>query len=617
MTDIFNFDSGELTDDEILNYNGPSSTYSMQDVDIAIRLVDATGITTRIAEWRKEERQLAGKRNGGRKPFIDDRAILVVLMLLARENRPLLITEMGNVLHRRLLPEARGLLCLPHTLTPSRPGKNGTERKNWFNAASNAFHRMVDVMDPHLDTKKHRHHLTDRKHREAILTARDKNTVRRRKERLNAFTAAFLDMTFMQQPANVRQLQKTVNITLDQTPITTVARNARPKLYTKGPRKGQETKERMVLDQDLGWYVKGGTNEKEAIPAYAANVLVNTADTPGEKPGFPIIVRALSLSTPNRDIGEETIGLLRHLVVDLGHDAGRLTVDRGYSAGLKVQDFHRPVRQLGFDPVYDYTRTQLGIQKGGQHGSIFVDGEHLCPATPQGIIDASKRAEAKEVSEPRFRDLMDEKAKYALKNNGRPDADGTVKKRCPAYGPQATVSCPLREPHPDLPDDPDRPRISGKRLPIGPPKICCQSSVVFKETDETVKLSQTYRYGSRKWAAIYEHDRNTSEGIHGYMKDAAHEDLASAKRRRAFGLAAQQVLVTMLVVSANMRKLASWTAEQQKPKSPAGQLKSRRRDREGLSNYKKNWGSKTKDLSLEELIEQPFALKKKVTAVAK
>ncbi|MFF1875748.1 hypothetical protein, partial [Kitasatospora herbaricolor] len=99
MTDIFeDWDGEALTDEEILNYNGPTSKFSVGDVQLALRLVDATGIVNRIAEWRKEERYLAGKRNGGRKPYITDQTILVVLMLLAREGRPLLITEMGNVL---------------------------------------------------------------------------------------------------------------------------------------------------------------------------------------------------------------------------------------------------------------------------------------------------------------------------------------------------------------------------------------------------------------------------------------------------------------------------------------------------------------------------------------
>ncbi|MFF1876094.1 hypothetical protein, partial [Kitasatospora herbaricolor] len=110
---------------------------------------------------------------------------------------------------------------------------------------------------------------------------------------------------------------------------------------------------------------------------------------------------------------------------------------------------------------------------------------------------------------------------------------------------------------------------------------------------------------------IYEYDRNTSEGIHGFMKDDAHEDLASAKKRRAFGLAAQQVLITMLVVSANMRKLASWTEEQQRPARPNAKTTLRRRDAEGLSNYKRHWGDKSKEISFQRLIDEPYTLKPK------
>ncbi|MDR6611234.1 hypothetical protein [Leifsonia sp. 1010] len=104
------WDGAALTDREILEYSGPSSKYPLEDVELADRPVGSTGILEDIKAWAAEERQLAGKRNGGRPPYIGDRASLVVLILLAREGRPLLITEMGNVLHRRPTPEGRELL---------------------------------------------------------------------------------------------------------------------------------------------------------------------------------------------------------------------------------------------------------------------------------------------------------------------------------------------------------------------------------------------------------------------------------------------------------------------------------------------------------------------------
>lgn len=613
MSDLFEaFDRSPLTDAEILNYSGPSSKFDINDVELADRMIRSTDLLGKIAEWRTEERQLLGKRNGGRRAYVSDRAILVALLLLAREGRPLLITEMGNLLHKRLTDDARALLELPQHLLPLHAAKDGTEKKNWFNSAYNAFHRMVDVMDPHLDTKKNRNRRTDREYRERIFSARDLNTMRRRKERLNHFTAQLLDMTFRMQPRAIRRRQRKLNLTIDQTPITTLGRNARAKVNRTGPEKGREAVDRMVLDPDLAYYHKGGSLESDAIPAYAANVFVSTADTPGVEPGFPITVRALSLSTPGTDIPEESVGLLEHLVTDLGHAAGRLTSDRGYGASMTDAQWHSHLHRLGFRQVSDWKRDQLGHQKSGDvNGAIFVEGDHYCPAMPQGLIDASKRAEEGNLSEPTYRNMMDERRKWLLRNKEKPAPDGTVKKMCPAYGPQARVACHIREAHPKASKN-IRARVTESMAPEHPPTICCQSSAVFRPTEWTRKFSQDLQYGSREWAMQYEYDRNTSEGMHGYLKDDAHVALDAPKRRRAFGLASQQVLVTMLVVSANIRKIATFAAKKveddlQKIRERA----TRRRDREGLSKYKRAWGDPDNELPWDRLISEGYELTKK------
>ncbi|WP_313539470.1 hypothetical protein [Leifsonia aquatica] len=99
-------------------------------------------------------------------------------------------------------------------------------------------------------------------------------------------------------------------------------------------------------------------------------------------------------------------------------------------------------------------------------------------------------------------------------------------------------------------------------LPTKLDKICTQHSVTLEENDDTAKGKQEYRYGSREWATNYQADRNMVEGINGYIKDETKENLQSAARRAASGLAAQQVLVTMLIVSANMRKLQSFLKDE-------------------------------------------------------
>ena len=568
-----------LTDAELATYSGKSSVFPHSAVLTVDKCIQMTGLLERVLEWREEDR--LGKHPGGPAPYVNDHAMLVVMFLLAREHAPLNLTEMANVLHQRLSAESRKFLGIPSALPP-RQGGGGTEKKNWFNQAYNAFHRLVDTMDPHLDTKKTRRYLLTNEQREKIFTARDRNMMRRRKERLDLFSEKFVQMTFTMQPRRLRRLQRRANLSVDQTPL--------PVFSKKGTKRDQKTKgmeERLVAEIDAGWYVKG----EEYIWGFAANFIINTADTPGTKPNYPITIRAFSLSKPGEQIGGEAVKLARQLI-KAGHVPGRFTADRGYFPNEKVSNLHRPLRDMEFDLVFDMKRTEFGKQDGGQNGTIYVEGEHLCPGTPKDLINLSVRAEEKEFDEHTYRTLIDERARYAARNKEKPDADGKVKKMCPALGPQAKIECPLREIHPDS-SKKTKPRVLKKNVPEKPPAICCQSSVVFEENDDTLRFAQKYRFQSSEWAQIYKFDRNAIEGMNGYIKNDAHESLSNPQRRSARGMAAQQVLITMLVVSANMRKLQSFLAEEGREifrKIEKRYPESRRRDRKAHSMYKRTWG---------------------------
>jgi hypothetical protein len=56
---------------------------------------------------------------------------------------------------------------------------------------------------------------------------------------------------------------------------------------------------------------------------------------------------------------------------------------------------------------------------------------------------------------------------------------------------------------------------------------------------------QGLAFGSEEWARAYATYRNTVEGWNGYVKDPAHEALAEPGRRRARGIAAQSLFVTL------------------------------------------------------------------------
>ncbi len=91
--------------------------------------------------------------------------------------------------------------------------------------------------------------------------------------------------------------------------------------------------------------------------------------------------------------------------------------------------------------------------------------------------------------------------------------------------------------------------------------ICTNSRSVTVPVEAGAKLAQEIQYGSGAWETIYSHDRNTVEGANGFLKDGAHEGIDVPSRRRLRGSTAQFLMIAMLVVTGNLRKLQKFRDE--------------------------------------------------------
>lgn len=101
----------ELTSDEVAAAGGKVSPVTLREVQLADARVRATGVLEKLPEWRHEDRGAPGI--GGQPKIIDDRMILITLLLLVVEKTPQWISEISNLLSFRLTPEARAYLGLP------------------------------------------------------------------------------------------------------------------------------------------------------------------------------------------------------------------------------------------------------------------------------------------------------------------------------------------------------------------------------------------------------------------------------------------------------------------------------------------------------------------------
>ncbi len=130
-----------------------------------------------------------------------------------------------------------------------------------------------------------------------------------------------------------------------------------------------------------------------------------------------------------------------------------------------------------------------------------------------------------------------------------------------------------------------------------PDKICTQTSVTFTAFDG-VEYEQAPHYASDEWHETFKRDRNSIESMNEYLKDGP-ENMKDSARRRLRGLAAQQYILTMMFVTANLRKIARFLRDAQLKTKRTTPIK-RKRDREGLSTYAR-WRYKVRAVEAHEL----------------
>jgi hypothetical protein len=589
------------SDEEVFAGSGRTTKFTLAEVQLAARRIEQADVVPDVQAWRAEDEQ--GKAPGGRprKTPLDDWHILVACMLLVKEHTPLWGKELRNLFWFRLTPEARTFLGIDGAVDLSK--LDYLQGLDWKNQVSRTLQRLLKVMDGYVAPRQ----VMNREERLAVLSLRDENDQRRKKERLDQFSNKMLEMTFMMLPRAIRREWKG-SVSVDQTMVTAPSRKGVARKLN-----GEEVHDSLVMEIDAGWHSRNpdirGTdaaaNPKSSIWAREANIVIQVAENPHERAKHPLLAMAFTLSKPNEDVAGETVKCLESLR-NRGHRPGRITADKGYFANLVPEELMFPVRALGYKPVFDYYKNRLGIQ-GGQRGAKLVEGAYLCPATPKRLIDANVNYVAKEKDHAALaaergswrglgmtqedkdaRDkLLATREKYRLKQKMAPNADGDVKMSCPAEGISPTVNCPLKPQHAGA--SKNKKMVDAREDILVTPKVkydvCAKHVVTIALADES-RWVQELPYKGPEWTATYGTDRNVIEGYNAYIKDTGRENLEQSGSRRMRGLTAQQFIVTFLLVSANMRKIFAFIRDMGRPEHQKTPRKRRRRNHLSLGNYK-------------------------------
>jgi hypothetical protein len=525
-------------------------------ISFCTAVIDSSGVASKI------EALLAKKT--GRPRQMKVRAILVALLLLALDDRPLHIKAATQLLFCRLPGRWQAEL-----------GINGgaTGRKAFlarYRQARYLFGLVLGLVDPSAEPK------------DRVLPAEELASRRKKLDDAELATRqAALDRLLadlLEASVKVCSADELAgfdgSVGLDATPVP---------LWSRGPSVRRGT---CASDPDGGWYVREGDHREGTGPDgkghpkiyWALEATIVTMGRPaGAVPSFPNLALGLSLGRPGQDPGGTGARLLAQ-VRSRGWPAGFLGADRGYTQ-CRPEHFHLPVRALGYSLVMDYKAAELGRQANTQ-GALMVDGSFYCPAMPEDLITASADKRAGQLDDAMYKARTEARVAWRLVHKQGPDADGYERFACPAQGEHPHVCCPLR------------PSSAAKAVgkvpvlspPAAPPKVCTQSAITVAP-DIGARHRQDLAFGSEEWARTYASYRNTVEGLNGYLKDPAHEALAAPGRRRVRGMAAQSIFVALLLMAGNFRKVAAFR-DMVADGAPAKVAERARRRRVSLSEHR-------------------------------
>lgn len=309
--------------------------------------------------------------------------------------------------------------------------------------------------------------------------------------------------------------------------------------------------------------------------------------------GIPIHVVSDILghaSVETTRVAEEALHLLE-AAATFGLEPGIADADKQYWANSKSFRLLKPALRTGFTPSTDYRTDRLGVN-GGKHGGLFVEGDVYCPSTPKALLTATKDFLEKEIDAATYRARLGERKAYRLHVKEKAKADGPAILRCPALGPSPTVTCPLREMMMSAAKK-SRPEVEPDTLEEEFLDTICKKHSASFDLTEMKSPQQAFDFGSDEWEAFHDHARNTVESENEQLKAAGDEDIATAGRRRVRGIAAAQILVTLLIVNHNLRKVAAFLSDQAQeqarttPRTPM----LRRRDRVWANRYTRTTGN--------------------------
>ncbi|WEB42126.1 hypothetical protein MOV08_24625 [Streptomyces yunnanensis] len=339
------------------------------------------------------------------------------------------------------------------------------------------------------------------------------------------------------------------------------------------------TRKRSALEVSANWHYKGGGDREFG---YSATLAIAAHADPDRAGRYPQLILGMVLHTPEKDMGRHA-HYVSAVLAQLTELRGFTAADRAYTK-LLPENFHRPMRALGFLPVLDFSKTQVADEAERNHqGAIAKVGRLFCPLTPRRLLDLYQQIRSAKNERERIplREQLQEIESYALTRKDTLDDRGTERFSCPA----TKLNCPWaqeregrgtpkkKRPVPVVIDlDSHRARAThpAARPTVEPPELppddrpkCCRQSSVTVQAHVMPRMRQELPWQTPSWALAYQTLRAHIEGGNGRLK-SVDSALHARERRQPRGRVAQTLLSAITVMIHNIKELERYLAASKK-----------------------------------------------------
>ena len=546
-------------------------------VKLAWDIVDRSGVVGLVEQWRVEDGLITNR--GGRRLKVSIHAALTLWLLLAIQREAQHFQDMGRKIAFGLTPAIWDLLGLKEEKFDVNNRRQRRKiRERWADRVWYTIWVTRETMEPYPE-----------------IRLRERYTVG---EWLDLVPGGQLDVNDDEETAAFREKRRARGTEFTNRLIWASVELMAPEAFAEWDgtvavdgtslqvsKRGNPSKKRlkngsvpesalMASTPVAGWHHKetgdhDGENPETKGGTFAwgfeATLAAMTGDGFAERGGNPGLIIGMGFHRPGVNPTERLWEALQNVTERPELPRGFMLFDRLYPA-QKPEGMHIPLREQGYDLVFDYKDKERGLQTVLPSGVVVIDGGLYSPGIQSfpGLIDPHSQYEAGQIDYETYMVRLEGRKRFALATKGKKTERGDRRFRCPVKAPGSALACALVARGDEKPTAKQRLELTISDVSgfsAAPPAICRQASVTIKNSveDGARWLQQGPAYGTPEWQSVYG-QRNMIESRNDKLKNSRGIGIGDSTVRLMRGWAGQLLATAISCVAVNILLLASDSA---------------------------------------------------------